>query len=169
MQTEDKNKENQYVIHKNQKLTKEKIISAIKNLVGDNGYVKTYTDSEFIQEIYFGEEDGYRYKLLVDGVEDKYISLTLSFGSMAGFINEKGMEFLKNSVPESNNRYRCVKGVLKKESKDQESIWMDFEVRYESHSFPGLTTSQLMQHIKLAISSIDEYISDTLDVARDMG
>lgn len=169
MQNEYLNKKNQNEILKKQKMTNEQLIKTLKEIVGEDGSINITTkNNEEPQRIFFGEKDSYSYLLTIDNGKYKYISISLHFGTMEDFLSRNEMGLLPSLVYEANNKHRCVRGVLQRNENSHDDIWMDFEVTYDSYSFPGINPLQLRQHIEIAKESIQSYLIDTLDEVHGM-
>ncbi|WP_448669699.1 hypothetical protein [Enterobacter mori] len=169
MATINQNQKIQNTMINSQKISKQRIIGAIKTFIGDDGFIEDHgVDEELhLHDITFSRHDDYRYIFRIDTKESIYLSVILSFGDMNGFINSNQMEVLRNTTFESNKEFRCIRGVL---SEDEDIITknkeMNFSVRYDSYCLPGITASQIIQHINMALAGIEQYVGDTLDLAR---
>lgn len=171
MQKEYLNKKKQNEALKKQNMTNEQIIEVLEDIVGEDGDVNIIGEGdENPKSFFFGEKNSYNYVLTIDNDSDKYkyLNVTLHFGTMEDFLSRKEMEELPALVYDENNKHRCVRGILEKNENSEEDIWMDFEVSYDSYSFPGISPLQLRLHIEMAKESIVNYLLDTLDEVHGM-
>lgn len=164
MQIDNLNKKNQNEMLRKNKITTDQATKTLREIVGDDGRVNLLSDIDQNPIIIsFGSRDDYNYLLTIDNEKNKYININLSFGTMKGFLSKDAMQNLPTLVYAENNSHRCIRGILAKNENSEDDIWMDFEVVYDSYSFPSITPSQLKQHIEIASDGIQNYLSHTLD------
>lgn len=167
MENTNKNQQIRNSLQSPQKISKQKIIGALRSFVGEDGYIfdhDTGRDSSE-HEITFAKPEDYRYGIIINTDESNYLGITLDFGGLNGFINEHQVNILKKEVVEANKNFRCVRGIIEEDHSSDDSELL-FSVRYDSYILPGITSTQILLHVTMALTVINSYLDDTLDAAR---
>lgn len=141
----------------------EEMVSLVKKFIGEDGYISTVKDDDETFNIYFGKAHDYRYVFSIDGKHRNYVRIALNFGGIMGLLSPVEIERLKEKITISNNKIRCVKGVLFKGEDLDDDGDISFSIRYEFFSIPQLTPSSLELQLSLGIRLLEAYRAGTID------
>lgn len=141
----------------------EDMVHLVEGFVGDDGYVSTTKDSDETFNIYFGKKNDYRYILSIGGKHRNYVKIALDFGGIMSLLSPIEVERLKERISISNNKIKCVKGVMFNDEGVDDDGELSFSIRYEFFSIPQLTASTLKLQLSLGVKLLESYRSETLD------
>lgn len=139
-------------------ITKEDILNAFIEVVGEDGMATDQSkDESSTVRIRFGKKDSYIFTSEIL-IKDSYLKFDLSFGSLEKLIEKESLAGTYKIINDSNIKKRVSKGLLDyKNDKDN-----SFYIAYETYCYPSITSSLLKTYIKNAMFILGSHAKEVM-------